>query len=31
MEPLWDSPLAFLLVLLLAGTEWLGRRLSRLA
>jgi hypothetical protein len=31
MEPLWDSPLAFLLVLLLAGTEWLGRRLNRLA
>jgi hypothetical protein len=31
MEPLWDSPLAFLLVLTLAGAEWLGRRLNRLA
>ena len=31
MEPLWDSPLAFLLVLALAGVEWLGRRLNRLA
>lgn len=31
MEPLWDSPLAFLLVILLAATEWLGRRLNRLA
>jgi hypothetical protein len=31
MEPLWDSPLAFLLVILLAATEWFGRRLNRLA
>jgi hypothetical protein len=31
MEPLWDSPLAFLIVILLVGIEWFGRRLNRLA
>jgi len=31
LEPIWDSPLAFALVLLLASLEWLGRRIGRLA
>lgn len=29
-EPLWDSPLALLLVVLLLSIEWVGRRLIRL-
>ncbi|MBI1369700.1 MAG: hypothetical protein GC162_13725 [Planctomycetes bacterium] len=30
-EPLWNSPLAFILVLLLISGEWIGRRLIGLA
>ena len=29
-EPIWDSPLALALVLLLAVSEWVGRRMMRL-
>lgn len=29
-EPLWDTPLALIVLLLLATTEWIGRRLIRL-
>ncbi len=28
-EALWDTPLAFALLLILAGTEWIGRRIMR--
>jgi len=31
VEPLWDRPVVLLLVLTLAGVEWIGRRLMRLA
>ena len=31
LDPLWDSPLALILVIFLATTEWLGRRWLRLA
>ncbi len=31
IEPLWDSPLALLLIIVLATIEWLGRRWMRLA
>jgi hypothetical protein len=31
LEPLWDAPLAMILILLLATVEWLGRRWMRLA
>ncbi|MFK7959239.1 MAG: hypothetical protein AB8G96_01835 [Phycisphaerales bacterium] len=30
-ESIWDTPLAFLLLLLLLGLEWAGRRMLRLA
>lgn len=30
IETLWDSPLALILLVLLLGTEWIGRRLIRL-
>lgn len=30
-EPLWDTPLSLLLIVLLATVEWLGRRWMRLA
>lgn len=30
-EPLWDAPLALLLIVLMATAEWLGRRWMRLA
>jgi predicted pyridoxine 5'-phosphate oxidase superfamily flavin-nucleotide-binding protein len=29
-ETLWDTPLALALLIVLAGTEWIGRRLMRL-
>ena len=29
-EPLWDTPLALIVILLLGGAEWIGRRLVRL-
>jgi hypothetical protein len=29
-EPLWDSPLALLIILTLLTTEWIGRKLIRL-
>jgi hypothetical protein len=31
LEPLWDAPLALILIVLLATVEWLGRRWMRLA
>ncbi|MDZ4755556.1 MAG: hypothetical protein SGJ11_13800 [Phycisphaerae bacterium] len=31
IEPLWDAPLALILILLVATMEWLGRRWMRLA
>ncbi len=31
IEPLWDAPLALILIILLASIEWLGRRWLRLA
>lgn len=31
LEPLWDAPLALILIVLLATIEWLGRRWLRLA
>jgi hypothetical protein len=31
LEPLWDAPLALLLIVLLASLEWIGRRWLRLA
>jgi len=31
LDPLWDSPLALILLICLATTEWLGRRWLRLA
>lgn len=30
IETLWDSPLALILLVLLLGTEWIGRRIIRL-
>ena len=30
IETLWDSPLALILLVLLLGTEWIGRRMIRL-
>jgi len=30
-EPIWDTPLAFTLVLLMLTAEWIGRRIIRLA
>ena len=29
-EPLWDSPLALIVVLLLITVEWVGRKMIRL-
>ncbi len=31
IETLWDTPIALILVVLLAGIEWIGRRLLKLA
>jgi len=31
VEPLWDRPVVLVLILTIAGLEWLGRRLLRLA
>lgn len=31
LEPLWDAPIWLILIVLLASTEWLGRRWLRLA